>query len=280
MTAATESPSGLLPPLHIGRLTVETPVILAPMAGITNAAFRRLCRDRGAGLHVAERVTSRALVEPKAASPLIVHAQPTARAGRQLAQFPFACRAAKRTSIGPAAPTHTAAELAGFVGCHSPRAHVGLVVGSQLDTRCIRLASLGQLDHCVAIVDTKSKGTTMNRNSTLRAVAVISLALGAAIAVPATASAHGTCTTLNLKFCAFDTTTYTSQLTSFLPQVGYTYDVADNQTSSVANHNNLRSVCGVEGSGWPDRTVLTAGPTQHLVLGTESNNKIDHFYTC
>jgi nifR3 family TIM-barrel protein len=40
-----------------------TPVVLAPMAGVTNAAFRRLCREQGAGLYVAEMVTSRALVE-------------------------------------------------------------------------------------------------------------------------------------------------------------------------------------------------------------------------
>ncbi|MGV8965318.1 MAG: tRNA dihydrouridine synthase DusB [Cellulomonas sp.] len=53
----------LLPPLRIGGLTVETPVVLAPMAGVTNAAFRRLCRESGAGLYVAEMVTSRALVE-------------------------------------------------------------------------------------------------------------------------------------------------------------------------------------------------------------------------
>ncbi|WP_420030148.1 tRNA dihydrouridine synthase DusB [Psychromicrobium xiongbiense] len=52
-----------LPPLRLGRHTVQTPVILAPMAGITNAAFRRLCREYGGGLYVAEMVTSRALVE-------------------------------------------------------------------------------------------------------------------------------------------------------------------------------------------------------------------------
>jgi nifR3 family TIM-barrel protein len=38
-------------------------VILAPMAGITNTAFRRLCREFGGGLYVSEMVTSRALVE-------------------------------------------------------------------------------------------------------------------------------------------------------------------------------------------------------------------------
>src|SRR6201999_1659986 len=36
---------------------------LAPMAGVTNRAFRRLCREFGAGLYVSEMVTARALVE-------------------------------------------------------------------------------------------------------------------------------------------------------------------------------------------------------------------------
>ncbi|HEU4568114.1 MAG TPA: tRNA dihydrouridine synthase DusB [Marmoricola sp.] len=50
-------------PLTLGRLTVGTPVVLAPMAGITNAAYRRLCREQGAGLYVCEMITSRGLVE-------------------------------------------------------------------------------------------------------------------------------------------------------------------------------------------------------------------------
>ncbi|GGK61493.1 tRNA dihydrouridine synthase DusB [Ornithinimicrobium pekingense] len=74
----------LLPPLRIGPHTIGSPVVLAPMAGITNRAFRRLCREYGdeglavardddpAGtsapggsscLYVSEMITSRALVE-------------------------------------------------------------------------------------------------------------------------------------------------------------------------------------------------------------------------
>jgi nifR3 family TIM-barrel protein len=49
--------------LTLGPLEVETPVVLAPMAGITNAAYRRLCREQGAGLYVCEMITSRGLVE-------------------------------------------------------------------------------------------------------------------------------------------------------------------------------------------------------------------------
>lgn len=50
-------------PLRLGSLTVDPPVVLAPMAGITNAAFRRLCAEQGAGLYVCEMITSRGIVE-------------------------------------------------------------------------------------------------------------------------------------------------------------------------------------------------------------------------
>ena len=70
--------------LHIGPLTLGSPVVLAPMAGVTNQPYLRLCREAGeaglatapapwrpgaprtaapAGLYVTEMVTSRALVE-------------------------------------------------------------------------------------------------------------------------------------------------------------------------------------------------------------------------
>lgn len=59
-----------LPPLRIGPLEIASPVVLAPMAGITNRAFRRLCREYGTAgssgatsLYVSEMITSRALVE-------------------------------------------------------------------------------------------------------------------------------------------------------------------------------------------------------------------------
>ncbi|QBF45673.1 tRNA dihydrouridine synthase DusB [Janibacter limosus] len=82
MTTQTLAPSTpattgerVLPPLRIGRHVIDSPVVLAPMAGITNRAFRRLCREAGdaglaasgltgaSSLYVNEMVTSRALVE-------------------------------------------------------------------------------------------------------------------------------------------------------------------------------------------------------------------------
>ena len=76
--AADGAPRPVLPPLRIGRHVIESPVVLAPMAGITNRAFRRLCREYGndgttlggsggpsggTSLYVSEMITSRALVE-------------------------------------------------------------------------------------------------------------------------------------------------------------------------------------------------------------------------
>lgn len=50
-------------PLTIGPLRLDPPVVLAPMAGVTNSAFRRLCRRYGAGLYVSEMVNARGLLE-------------------------------------------------------------------------------------------------------------------------------------------------------------------------------------------------------------------------
>jgi len=83
MTAAPTAPTSapapaaapVLPALQIGRHTIGSPVVLAPMAGVTNRAFRRLCREYGdaglgksgatgaTSLYVSEMITSRALVE-------------------------------------------------------------------------------------------------------------------------------------------------------------------------------------------------------------------------
>src|SRR6185295_6218962 len=49
--------------IAIGPLRVWPPVVLAPMAGVTNPPFRTLCKEFGAGLYVSEMITARALVE-------------------------------------------------------------------------------------------------------------------------------------------------------------------------------------------------------------------------
>ena len=60
--APVASPA-VLPVLRIGPHEVWPPVVLAPMAGVTNAPFRDLCRAQGAGLYVSEMIAARGLVE-------------------------------------------------------------------------------------------------------------------------------------------------------------------------------------------------------------------------
>ena len=62
--------------LKIGNIAVDPPVVLAPMAGVTNVAFRRLCRQFGAGLYVSEMITARALVEGNAKTMRMVEFAP------------------------------------------------------------------------------------------------------------------------------------------------------------------------------------------------------------
>jgi nifR3 family TIM-barrel protein len=90
LTAEPALPSEpVLPALRIGRHTIGSPVVLAPMAGVTNRAFRRLCREYGdagqtcgAGstatrsLYVGEMVTSRALVERTSKSMQLIEHDP------------------------------------------------------------------------------------------------------------------------------------------------------------------------------------------------------------
>ncbi|WP_443057160.1 tRNA dihydrouridine synthase DusB [Streptomyces sp. NBC_00669] len=70
-TSAPPAPGAL----RIGPHTVWPPVVLAPMAGITNAPFRTLCREfsGGQGLFVSEMITTRALVERNDKTMQLIH---------------------------------------------------------------------------------------------------------------------------------------------------------------------------------------------------------------
>ena len=47
---------------QIGNVTIETPIIIGPMAGITNGAFRELCYEFGASLTYTEMTSDKAIV--------------------------------------------------------------------------------------------------------------------------------------------------------------------------------------------------------------------------
>ena len=62
--------------LSIGPISVSPPVVLAPMAGVTNAPFRRLCREFGAGLYVSEMIGARGLLERNEKTLALAHFDP------------------------------------------------------------------------------------------------------------------------------------------------------------------------------------------------------------
>lgn len=61
--------------LCIGNYKIENPVFLAPMAGVTDSAFRRICKSFGCGLVYTEMISAKALAfrDKKTASMLAVH---------------------------------------------------------------------------------------------------------------------------------------------------------------------------------------------------------------
>ena len=48
--------------LNIGGVVVENGLVLAPMAGVTDLSFRRLCKEQGCGLVVTEMVSAKAIL--------------------------------------------------------------------------------------------------------------------------------------------------------------------------------------------------------------------------
>jgi nifR3 family TIM-barrel protein len=71
--------AGEFRPLGLGPLEIWPPVALAPMAGVTNYAFRRLCREFGAGLYVSEMITARGFLEGNSLTRLLASSRPDER---------------------------------------------------------------------------------------------------------------------------------------------------------------------------------------------------------
>ena len=65
----TDGRCPLLRPLRLGSPDLRTPLLLAPMAGQTDHAFRQVCREQGGlGLATSELVSARALKFPSSRS--------------------------------------------------------------------------------------------------------------------------------------------------------------------------------------------------------------------
>src|SRR5678815_2164821 len=52
----------LVKPIHVGPVTIDAPVILAPMTGVTDLPFRKAVKRYGAGLTVSEMIASQAMI--------------------------------------------------------------------------------------------------------------------------------------------------------------------------------------------------------------------------
>jgi nifR3 family TIM-barrel protein len=95
-------------PVPIGPLSVWPPVVLAPMAGVTNPPFRSLCRRYGAGLYVSEMITARALVEGNRKTVLMASFGPdeTTRSLQLYGVDPFHVGEAVRLLVGEGRVDH------------------------------------------------------------------------------------------------------------------------------------------------------------------------------
>lgn len=105
--------------LKIGPLECDPPVVLAPMAGVTNAAFRTLCRSYGAGLYVSEMVSARALVQGNDTTRRMVQfgADEVVRSLQLYAVDPRVVAAAVSMMVGEVGVDHIDLNM----GCPSPK---------------------------------------------------------------------------------------------------------------------------------------------------------------
>ncbi|MBR5528873.1 MAG: tRNA dihydrouridine synthase DusB [Oscillospiraceae bacterium] len=70
--------------MQIGNLQVDKPLILGPMAGVTDYAFRTICAELGANITVTEMVSSRALVYKDKKSAALLKKNPGSVCGAQI----------------------------------------------------------------------------------------------------------------------------------------------------------------------------------------------------
>ena len=101
--------------LSIGGIKIETPLALGPMAGVTDAAFRTICREQGAGLTCTEMVSSKALCyQDKKSIPLLQLGEGEHPAAAQIFGSDPACMA----EAAQIALEHTGADIIDInMGC-------------------------------------------------------------------------------------------------------------------------------------------------------------------
>ena len=116
-----------LPPIDLGGVKIETPVILAPMSGVTDLPFRRIARALGAGLVVSEMIASWAMVRENRTTLRMaaVEGRPTSL---QLA----GCEPAAMAEAARIGVAHGADIIDINFGCPVKKVAVGQLAGSAL----------------------------------------------------------------------------------------------------------------------------------------------------
>ncbi len=126
-------------PVSIGGVTLPNPAILAPMSGITDAPFRRLAAELGAGLVVSEMTASAALAQSRPDAQLRVEGQGLRTHVVQLA----GCEARWMGEGARIAEATGAAIIDINMGCPARQ-----VTGGQSGSALMR-----DLDHAVALIE-------------------------------------------------------------------------------------------------------------------------------
>ncbi len=116
-----------LAPITLGRVTIETPVILAPLSGVTDLPFRRLARELGASLVVSEMIASWAMVHENKATLRMASLDGTPSSIQLAGCDPQAMAEAARIAVG------LGADLIDInFGCPVKKVAVGMMAGSAL----------------------------------------------------------------------------------------------------------------------------------------------------
>jgi nifR3 family TIM-barrel protein len=127
MMGNSSSNRPILAPITLGSVVIDTPVILAPMSGVTDLPFRRLARELGASLVVSEMIASWAMVRENQATLRMATLDGTPSSIQLAGCDPVAMAEAARIAVG------RGADLIDInFGCPVKKVAVGQMAGSAL----------------------------------------------------------------------------------------------------------------------------------------------------
>jgi tRNA-dihydrouridine synthase B len=116
-----------LPPIHLGAVCIDVPVILAPMSGVTDLPFRRIARRLGAGLVVSEMIASWAMVRENRTTLRMAETEGSPSSIQLAGCDPVAMAEAARIAVG------LGAHIVDInFGCPVKKVAVGQMAGSSL----------------------------------------------------------------------------------------------------------------------------------------------------